>query len=180
VGAGAPGSNPQRHAGGGDRLRFNNSYAYALSDRRDDRPNKPQPGENEGGRSFLSDPRSRDPATGRFRIDIPALLEAIERDGQAHFLGNTAASTFNAPEGSYLVALVVDNQGPVQDYHWYVQHSDGTWSGKGFRATNQDAAGNLILSPIAATADFGAVGTDRVNYSNFVGFFYVRRPARAG
>lgn len=180
VGAGAPGSSPQRHTGGGDRLRFNNSYAYALSDRRDDRPNKPQPGENDNGRSFLSDPRSRDPATGRFRIDIPALLEAIERDGQAHFLGTTPASTLNAPDDSYIVALVVDNDGPIQDYHWYVHHSDGSWSGKGFRATNQDSEGNLLLNPITAAADFGAVGSDRLNYRTLVGFFYVRRPARAG
>jgi hypothetical protein len=179
VGAGAPGSSPRPHRGGGDWMRFNNSYAYVLGDRREDRDNKPQPGER-GGRSFLADPRSRDPATGRFRIDIPALQEAIARDGQATFLGPTVEDANRRPDDSYVVALVVDNAGPVQDYHWYMLNADGAWSGKGFRATNQDAEGNLILNPVTAAADFGAVGADRLDYGTFVGYFAVRRGARAG
>lgn len=179
VGAGTPGAAPRPHRGGGDWRRFNNSYAYVLNDRREDRDNKPQPGER-GGRSFLADPRSRDPATGRFRIDIPALLEAIARDGQAVFLGPTVADANRRPDDSYVVALVVDNEGPVQDYHWYMLNADGAWSGKGFNASQEDSAGELVLNPTTAAADFGAVGTDRVNYSHFVGYFYVRRGARAG
>jgi hypothetical protein len=164
----------------GDRMRFNNSYAFALNDFHDARTGKPQPGDRLGGPSFLADPRSRDPATGRFRIDIPALLEGFARDGRLVFLGTTAASTFNAPAQSGLVAVAVDNAGAVQDYHVYRQSRYGTWAAKGFRATNQDASGHLLNDPMRADADFGAVGGDRLNYSTFVGFFYYLPPVTVG
>jgi hypothetical protein len=164
----------------GDRMRFGSSYAYAVNDQFTERLSKPQPGERGGGSSFLADPRSRDPATGRFRIDIPALLEAIARDRQAIFLGTTPESTHSMPRDGYAVALVVDNAGPVQDYHWYRHNADGSWSGKGYLPTNQDASGNLLLDPRNANGDFGAVGSDRLNYSTFVGYFYVRRGATVG
>lgn len=164
----------------GDRMRFMSSYAYAVNDRFAERTGKPQPGDRGGGASFLADPRSRDPATGRFRIDIPALTEAIARDGQAIFLGTTPESTHSMPNDGYAVALVVDDAGPVQDYHWYRHNADGSWSGKGFAATNQDASGNLLLDPRSADADFGPVGGDRLNYGTFVGYFYVRPGATVG
>lgn len=174
--AGAPAPRIAR----GDRMRFMSSYAYAVNDQFTERTGKPQPGDRGGGSSFLADPRSRDPATGRFRIDIPALLEAIARDGQATYLGTTPQSTHSAPDGSYIVALMVDNQGAVQDYHWYRINADGSWSGKAYLATNQDASGHLLLNPATADADFGAVGSDRLNYSQLVGYFYVQSGATVG
>ena len=47
------------------------------------------------------------------------------------------------PNDAYVVALFVDNEGPVQDYHWYQHNADGAWSGKGFNAT---AAGTTAVS----------------------------------
>ena len=174
-----PAAAPARPARG-DRMRFSSSYAYAVNDEFTERQGKPQPGDRGGGSSFLADPRSRDPATGRFRIDIPALLEAIARDRQAIFLGTTPESTHSMPNDGYAVALVVDNEGPVQDYHWYRHNPDGSWSGKGYLVSDHDASANLLLDPRRADADFGAVGSDRLNYSTFVGYFYVRQGATVG
>jgi hypothetical protein len=175
--AAAPG--PARPARG-DRMRFSSSYAYAVNDEFTERLGKPQPGDRGGGSSFLADPRSRNPATGRFRIDIPALLEAIARDRQAIFLGTTPESTESMPNDGYAVALVVDNEGPVQDYHWYRHNPDGSWSGKTYLVSDQDASANRLRDPRNANGDFGAVGSDRLNYSTFVGYFYVRQGATVG
>lgn len=109
----------------GDRRRFVNSYAYAVNDPFRDRAGRTQPGERNGGPSFLADPRSHNPCTGAFRIDIAALQESIARDDQAIFLGTTPASTFSAPYGTYIAALLVDDDGPVQDYIWYRMNADG-------------------------------------------------------
>lgn len=136
-----------------------------------------------GGPSILGDPRSRDPATGRFRIDPGALRLSAGRDGQeATFLGTTPESTFGAPNGSYIGALFADDEDDVQDYLWFTQHSQGFWSVSGGigRRTNQDAAGNIILNPLAANRDYGPVGRGRLNYTRFIGFFWVPAEARLG
>lgn len=74
----------------------------------------------------------------------------------------------------------VDDAGALQDDHFYRHDNGGTWSGKTYLASNQDASGNLLLDPRTADADFGAVGADRLNYSRFVGFFAVLPGATVG
>jgi len=56
------------------------------------------------------------------------------------------------PSGSYKVALVFSND----DYHWYRQNPDGTWSHKPgiTQVTNLDASGNLIYNPKMADRDY--------------------------
>jgi hypothetical protein len=180
VGAGPPGvASRPRLDHGGDVIRFNNSYAYAANHLSRERTAKPQPGDRTG-RSLLADPRSRGSTPGGFRIDVLALLEAIERDGQMIYLGTTPQDTHSAPAGTYIAALLVDDAGPVQDYHFYRRDSGGSWSGKTYLAANRDASGNVVLDPRAADADFGTVGTDRLNFSRFVGFLAVRPGAAVG
>lgn len=68
------------------------------------------------------------------------------------------------PSNTYKVALVYDRD--KNDYHWYRQNSDGTWSHKPGRdpVTNVDDKGNPILDP-----EFAAK-----SYDTFVGFYYVK------
>lgn len=64
------------------------------------------------------------------------------------------------------VALVM---APGDDYHWYRQDADGTWSHKpgGTNARNTDNSGNPIYSPETA---------DRGSYTQFCGYFCVYKP----
>jgi hypothetical protein len=64
------------------------------------------------------------------------------------------------------VALVVN---PGNDYHWYRQHADGSWSHKrGCQAAkNVDESNNPISDPSVA---------DRGPYSDFCGYFCVYKP----
>ena len=73
----------------------------------------------------------------------------------------------NPPPGMYPVALVI---APGDDYHWYRQDSDGTWSHKpgNTPATNLDASGNPITNPETANRNNGSH-----DYSVFCGYFYV-------
>jgi hypothetical protein len=168
---------------------FNNCYAYALNDLLPNRSSKPQPGERSGG-------SMSDYLTGS-GIDIGRLQSSIATDarvqgGNISFLGNTPESTINAPEGSYIVALVVDNRDGVQDYHWYRHNPDGSWSGKsgGGPATNLDASGNIVLDPRTANRDYGPVyGRNQsgnvvyagdLNYTQFVGYYAVQSGAQVG
>lgn len=71
------------------------------------------------------------------------------------------------PTGSYKVALVIA-QG--EDYHWYRQNLDGTWSHKPGQTavTDKDANQSTILNPETADRDYSYA-----DYSEFVGFFRV-------
>lgn len=62
-----------------------------------------------------------------------------------------------------MVALVI---APGDDFHWYRQDDDGTWSHKPGRteATNRDNAGRVIHDPRRA---------DRGAYTEFCGCFCV-------
>lgn len=156
--------------------RFNNCYAYAVNDLQTDRADKPQPGQRAGVELDYFSGGS---------IDTRRLQSAIAADGRGGnitFLGDTPQSTLRAPEGTYIVALVVDNRDGMQDYHWYRHNPDGSWSGKGGagRATSLDAGGNLILDPRTANRDYGNQGSGRLNYTEFVGYYAVRSGAQVG
>jgi len=70
----------------------------------------------------------------------------------------------------YKVALVV---APGDDFHWYRQENNGTWSHKpgGTPAVNTDASGNPITDPRTADRDYSGVGGP--NYTAFCGCFCV-------
>ncbi len=99
--------------------------------------------------------------------NIELLVDAVETDS------NIAGFTFEpigqydvCPEGTYKVALIYSEN----DYHWYRQNPDGTWSHKPGRTevTNLDAMGNLIFDPIYAQhLDI---------YTHFYGYFAVSMP----
>ena len=135
----------------------NNCYSYAMNDPDGHPvPGKPQPGEHAG-----------------FGID----QAAVNGDGSGVALAALADGLIPAPpaypsqkDGHYLVALVLD---PGQDYHWYRQDNDGHWSHKpgNDSVTNVDASGNLIANPETADRDYS--GSYGINYTMFVGYFYV-------
>ena len=68
---------------------------------------------------------------------------------------------------TYKVALVVD---PGNDYHWYRQNADGTWSHKRGNGPviNTDASGNIIYDPETANRSYSGL-----NYSQFVGYYEI-------
>lgn len=76
--------------------------------------------------------------------------------------------------GGYAVALVVD---PLNDYHWYRENGDSTWSHKPGRTKVTDKVtsisnsrelnyGDVITNPQQAGKEAG--------YSTFVGYYYIR------
>ncbi len=79
------------------------------------------------------------------------------------------------PDGTYKVALVIDNEttwyNSIVDYHWYRQDSDGTWSHKpgGTNVTNKDYSNNLIYDPQYCNRNAGG----GLNYNLFVGYFAI-------
>ena len=76
------------------------------------------------------------------------------------------------PQGTYKVALVLDVGNGHNDFHWYRQNKDGTWSHKPaqFDVENWDYNGNPIYNPKYCDRRDANTGH---NYSTFVGFYYV-------
>ena len=77
------------------------------------------------------------------------------------------------PNDTYKVALVIDY---LNDYHWYRQNPDGTWSHKRGTTdvTNVDASGDLILDPQTADRYYPATSEyDTLDYWQFCGYFAV-------
>jgi len=77
------------------------------------------------------------------------------------------------PDGWWKIALAVD---PEKNYHWYRQHSDGTWSHKPgvCEVTNLDSSGNVITDPKTCNRNYKLRESDsRSNYSEFCGYFYI-------
>ena len=75
------------------------------------------------------------------------------------------------PIGTYKIALVVDNNEPSVDYHWYRQNSDGTWSHKrgNTEVTNLDALGQSIYVPDSCYRKY----SDELNYDTFISYYAV-------
>lgn len=76
------------------------------------------------------------------------------------------------PQGTYKVALALDIGNGHNDYHWYRQNDDGTWSHKPADkcVENWDYNGNPIYNPKYCDRRESHYGH---NYSTFVGFYYV-------
>ena len=99
-------------------------------------------------------------------IGVDKIVELTKSDAEfvdIRFEESTAEAS--CPSGTYKVALVVD---PLDDYHWYRQNPDGTWSSKSgwLPVTELDASGHAISDPRMSDRDYGFV-----NYTEFGGFF---------
>ena len=60
-----------------------------------------------------------------------------------------------------------------EDYHWYRQNPDGTWSHKPGKSevTNLDASGELIFDPEICDRNYET--SSGINYNEFIGYFAV-------
>jgi len=144
--------------------KFNNCYAYAHMDRKDDihRHAKPQPGFKRGLKPLREQDYTPKNFIKRVMLDYPKdEFRPIEDKSECAC-------------GMYKVALFLDNKGPRQDYHWYRQDSTGFWSHKpgGTEVSHVDASGNPISDPAVADRNYDK-NDDGYNYEVAVGYFCV-------
>ena len=100
--------------------------------------------------------------------NINFLKEYIEWDSEAmNFTFEEIGRDDTCTQGTYKIALVLD---PGNDYHFYRQNPDGTWSHKPgtTEVVNTDASGNVIHDPQYANRNYGTI-----NYSIFIGYYKV-------
>jgi hypothetical protein len=200
VACAAPPKNPDRPEykpgdwnDGGPVQTSTNCYAYA-TDSRLGHPagKKPQPGQKSGVR--VSSP-----------VNCADVTNAVVQDGKPADIVPAPRCPYNVQEkqpppekpGYFRVALVTTSK-PTgydakdgifyhNDYHWYRQDEDGSWSHKPGHDTarNVDAAGKPISNPETA-ARRTALGTkfvpaakksvpEVIDYDNFCGYFYVKK-----
>ena len=134
-------------------IEANNCYAYAANQFRFWRPHKAQPGEN---RLKVHNTMKYVPLTCK---DI---TQAVLRDA-----GNGAYKC-NDPnkacgKGMTKIMMVISPEPGAQDFHFYRQDRDGTWSHKqgwGYGPTKLDASGKVIIDPRTCNRNYG-----RLNYS---------------
>ncbi len=146
----------------GDGVRSYNCYAYALNTKAYEYM---QPGGSEG-HSFRN--------TSNY-FGKETLLSMVELDAENYgFSFEEIGKYERCDEGYYKVALVVD---PGDDYHWYRQNYDGTWSHKvgGNPVTNLDYSEEVIYDP--ETCDRKG---PTYNYTEFYGFYQVDVSSLAG
>ena len=138
----------------------NNCYSYAVNDINNNGfMCKPQPGVFSG-------------------FDILGEMTCANVSSKALSDGVVASTKGSkCDDGYYKTALVVDNKGALNDYHWYRQDSTGYWSGKsGWQIpTNLDASNNLVTDPQTANRNvyYDNVYRDELNYDEFCGYYCV-------
>ena len=169
-----------------------NCYAYAVDSRTGHTPGgKPQPGDTSG-------------TATDFPVNCASTTSAVVKDGQPDAIKQAQRCPYNQQEkqpppdkpGYYLVALVQTSKGPGfaadgnyyhNDYHWYRQDDDGSWSHKPGHDTarNVDATGAPITNPETASrrSVLGQVYNpaakkdvdEVIDYDRFCGYFYVKK-----
>lgn len=187
-------------AAGGPVQTSTNCYAYAMNSRTGHPADgKPQPGDTSG--TATASP-----------VTCPSTTAAVVADGQPDDVVAAPRCPYNQQQkqppsdkaGYYLVALVItskpDGHDPtpilpdhpkgvvyVNDYHWYRQNPDGTWSHKpghdvardvdasGAKITNPGLANRRSVDPGAYTDSTGALVAEVVDYDIFCGYFYVKK-----
>ncbi len=144
---------------GGAIQRSTNCYAYAMDSRVGHQPGAiPQPGQKSAISIFSP-------------VGCPDVTNAVVHDGKPDKIIKASRCPFNEEEqkpppnkaGYYLVALVVtskptgydakDGVWYENDYHWYRQDEDGSWSHKPGQdvVRNTDSNKSLIPNPETAT-----------------------------
>lgn len=134
-----------------------NCYAYALNTKNYDFIS---PGGSEGYNSRN---------TPNY-FTAPVLEEMVRLDANNyHFQFEPIGKNDVCDKGFYKVALVVDPN--RQDYHWYRQNSDGSWSHKhgANSVINYDYINDVIYDPETCDRRYD----DGLNYSEFIGFYQV-------
>ena len=151
-----------------------NCYAYAMNVRdpkligmcrknngNDCRKFFPQPGALNGDRYALdaSDRRNCKVVEKLMMADVPDIERSTYFD--------------KCPAGKSKIAMVVHEK---QDYHFYRQNPDGTWSHKdgSNKVKDFDALKRKIYNPETASRDYRWQGSD-LNYRDFCGFYCVPR-----
>lgn len=151
-----------------------NCYAYAMNFRdpkliaecrrnngKDCRQYFPQPGALNGDRYALNAEDRRNCAVVEklMMADVPELERSTYMD--------------KCPAGKSKIALVVHEK---QDYHFYRQNPDGSWSHKdgSNKVKDFDALKRKIMNPAAASRDYRWQGSD-LNYRDFCGFYCAPR-----
>jgi hypothetical protein len=178
---------------GGVIQKSTNCYAYAMNSRAGHPAGgKPQPGDTSG--TPTASP-----------VTCPSTTNAVLKDGKPDHILPAPRCPYNQQQkrpppdkaGCYLVALVitskpdgydaVDGVVYVNDYHWYRQDDDGSWSHKPGHAIarNTDASGNPIANP--ETANRRSAGGVQfipalkksvpviIDYDMLCGYFYVKK-----
>jgi hypothetical protein len=151
-----------------------NCYAYAMNVRdpkligmcrqnngSDCRKFFPQPGALNGDRYALnaSERRNCKVVEKLMMADVPDIERSTYFD--------------KCPAGKSKIAMVVHEK---QDYHFYRQNPDGSWSHKdgSNKVKDFDALKRKIFNPQAAARDYRWQGSD-LNYDNFCGFYCAPR-----
>jgi RHS repeat-associated protein len=151
------------------KIRFsNNCYSYAIN-----RPYlsaaagvdgaKPQPGESSGN-PWYEDPGLTFQADGQPIITCSVVQKAAVSDGLAFVPTGPCQPSWHR----VFLVVTAPGEGIAQDYHWYREHADGTWSSKAGneKVSNVDASGQRITSPESANRNYG-----ELNYSTPCGTF---------
>lgn len=198
-----PATNPDRPAykptdwnDGGAIQGSTNCYAYAMDSRLGHPPGRPQPGEKSG--TTLSSP-----------VTCPGVTNAVIDDGKPDNIMDVPRCPYTEQEkkpppdkkGYYLVALVVTSKPEgydakdgvyyINDYHWYRQDEDGSWSHKpgNDEVRNVDSNKMPITNPETAgrRTVYGDPGDLQyipaikksvplaIDYDVFCGYFYVKK-----
>ena len=126
---------------------------------------------------FLSDPTAMESYPEIYsgtRKGNEKLVDMVRADAKA--VGLDFVPYKDGLTGGYKVALVV---APGEDYHWYRQDTDGTWSHKqGIMPISQSVGYSEdkygILQFNCATLTDPKKDAKKVGYTSFVGYFYIK------
>jgi hypothetical protein len=144
-------------------IKKNNCYSYALMNHDKSRKKKMYPGELSGQKKLKKgSPNYMCPNfEARIKKDIPGVLDSDP--------------TTKCPCGYYKMSMFLDRDGDKQDFHFYREDADGTWSHKpgSFEVTSVDASNNKITNPSAADRDYSKIKEDGYNYNIGCGYYCV-------
>jgi len=144
---------------------YTNCYSYIMDRYEVGADKKLQPGELSSGK-FDS-------------YDCDEILRKLRDDYKMYNIVQVEKHT-KLPCNHYKIALVIDDEGEEQDYHFYRQDLDGYWSHKPGKnnVRRRDASGNLIKDPETADRnydvhnDYSNNESDN-NYYRFCGYYSV-------
>jgi hypothetical protein len=140
-----------------------NCYSYFLDDLRvHPRAGKPQPGLYAMGAGYND------------AVTCESVKRRVLADNPRHVITwSLEKAKDKCPKGHYKGFLAVNSWG--QDYHFYRQDSDGTWSHKpgGTAVSRTDASRQRIYNPVTADRMYGKTGG--IDYDKPCTFFCVRK-----
>ena len=142
-----------------------NCYSYAFDRYEIDAEKKLQPGELSSGK-FGS-------------YDCNEIINKLREDYNMYDIIQVDKD-YKPPCNNYKIALVIDDLGEEQDYHFYRQDMDGYWSHKPGKnnVRRRDASGNLITDPETADRNYDGKNDNSNNesdnnYYKFCGYYSV-------